>query len=523
MKPLHQRLNLYIEGDEAYNFVPAEPVGARSLTISRVTGEISLNRPNTTLYASSERYHKPVYGILGLISLSLSEYVVILTGRELRGRLMGHDVYRATDFEVLPLNPNISVSNPPHPVENHLLALLRSHWTGGQFLFSYTCDLTRRLQAQWANAADDGRKAMWEAVDDRFFWNRFIQTRLIESVTPDQDLSAFIFPIMYGTFDIRPAFIHGRHIQLALISRRSRYRAGTRYFRRGIDQDGNVANFNETEQILLVEGSAHAMRDPNEFAAKLSFVQIRGSIPLYWAEINTLRYKPDLQVMEKHDTANAMRQHLQKQVNTYGENSLVNLVNHKGHEKPVKDAFERYVAEVALPQVKYQYFDFHTECKHMRWDRISLLIEKLEPDLLRHGYLHLDGSSPEPVKVQTGIVRTNCMDNLDRTNVVQAALAKWTLNKQLHSLGILPENATIDDYEVLSRDFREMWADHADQISKAYGGSGALKTDFTRTNKRTKKGALQDGVKSLQRYLKNNYFDGPRQVRSALLISRQMQ
>lgn len=56
-----------------------------------------------------------------------------------------------------------------------------------------------------------------------------------------------------------------------------------------------------------------------------------------------------------------------------------------------------------------------------------------------------------------------------------------------------------------------MWADHADLISKAYAGSGALKTDFTRTNKRTKMGVLEDGYKSIMRYVKNNYFDGARQ------------
>ena len=61
-----------------------------------------------------------------------------------------------------------------------------------------------------------------------------------------------------------------------------------------------------------------------------------------------------------------------------------------------------------------------------------------------------------------------------------------------------------------------MWADHADAIAKAYGGSGALKSDFTRTSKRTKKGAFDDGVKSILRYLKNNYFDGARQVRRYL-------
>ena len=56
-----------------------------------------------------------------------------------------------------------------------------------------------------------------------------------------------------------------------------------------------------------------------------------------------------------------------------------------------------------------------------------------------------------------------------------------------------------------------VWADHADVISKAYSGTGALKTDFTRTGKRSKEGALQDGINSLTRYMKNNFFDGNRQ------------
>ena len=56
-----------------------------------------------------------------------------------------------------------------------------------------------------------------------------------------------------------------------------------------------------------------------------------------------------------------------------------------------------------------------------------------------------------------------------------------------------------------------VWAEHADAISKAYSGTGALKTDFTRTGKRTKKGALDDIYKSAVRYLKNNFFDGARQ------------
>lgn len=46
----------------------------------------------------------------------------------------------------------------------------------------------------------------------------------------------------------------------------------------------------------------------------------------------------------------------------------------------------------------------------------------------------------------------------------------------------------------------------------AYSGTGALKTDFTRTGKRTRKGMFEDGWNSAMRYLKNNFFDGARQV-----------
>lgn len=70
-------------------------------------------------------------------------------------------------------------------------------------------------------------------------------------------------------------------------------------------------------------------------------------------------------------------------------------------------------------------------------------------------YFHLDANKEKPIKLQKGVIRTNCMDNLDRTNVAQAAIAKWTLDRQLQSLGFMPENDTIDNYEDLNKHFRE--------------------------------------------------------------------
>jgi hypothetical protein len=64
----------------------------------------------------------------------------------------------------------------------------------------------------------------------------------------------------------------------------------------------------------------------------------------------------------------------------------VNLVNQTGHEKPIKLAFEDLVRKLGMEQVKYVYFDFHSECSKMRWDRICLLLDHLKDDLIKQQY-----------------------------------------------------------------------------------------------------------------------------------------
>lgn len=73
---------------------------------------------------------------------------------------MGHDIYRATSFKILPISSDESIRH--HATENYLLALLKSHLNQGWFWFSYDYDLTRRLQAQ-AGVNDSG-KSLWQLV-----------------------------------------------------------------------------------------------------------------------------------------------------------------------------------------------------------------------------------------------------------------------------------------------------------------------------------------------------------------------
>lgn len=171
--------------------------------------------------------------------------------------------------------------------------------------------------------------------------------------------------------------------------------------------------------------------------------------------------------------------------------------------------------------VCHVWFDFHAELKGGRWDKLQTLLNDLQPALEEHGYFQASRTEYSGAwhvdQWQKGVMRTNCMDCLDRTNVVQGIIARKMLVAQLF-LALPLAHRTLFQKNPLSLPWidgehahRMLWADNADTISRLYAGTPALKGDFTRTGKRTRKGALDDGMNSLQRYYLNNFLDADRQ------------
>lgn len=143
-----------------------------------------------------------------------------------------------------------------------------------------------------------------------------------------------------------------------------------------------------------------------------------------------------------------------------------------------------------------------------RYQNLSLLVEQCEAHIQSHGYFEADGAqsqnqaraAPETLRRQSGCFRTNCKDALDRTNVVQSVFAERFLVERLRSFGLLGETDGIGTSTQLSAAFMHTWADNADALAMAYVGTPALKTDFTRTGKRTIRGVAMDGWHSFRRY-----------------------
>ena len=57
---------------------------------------------------------------------------------------------------------------------------------------------------------------------------------------------------MCGSVEIRTVYVGSKQAKAAVISRLSSERAGTRFQVRGVDDNGHVANFAETEQVIFL-------------------------------------------------------------------------------------------------------------------------------------------------------------------------------------------------------------------------------------------------------------------------------
>lgn len=271
--------------------------------------------------------------------------------------------------------------------------------------------------------------------------------------------------------------------------------------------DGHPANFVETEQIVETISSR---------GRKLtSFLQLRGSIPLLWSQRPNLKWQPTPTMKANDDQLGAYVRHFENQRRTYGGNHvIVNLISQAGREKKIGSELERIIKQANLSFVRYNPFDFHKECQALQWHRLSLLRDQLRPEITKFGFFassleHAESDLTQ--RSQTGFFRTNCMDCLDRTNVVQAMIAQESLAEQLRYLKILAGDQRVETWPELETSFKHLWADNGDECSRQYAGTGALKADFTRLGKRTYIGALNDCINAITRYFRNNFADGYRQ------------
>ncbi|VDN03985.1 unnamed protein product [Thelazia callipaeda] len=500
------------------------------LEIDRNSNKLSLIRNSENPLPISDAEVKIIHGIIGIIKLVSGNALIVITKANLKGVLNGNEIWNITETEILPFERTVlHLTEKQIWYNKHFTEMIQLVLSSGGFYFSRTYDLSHSAQWLAENATPlFKRLSMMDRSDERFVWNRYLSTSFITK----PELNRFILPIIHGFCDVSRCVVNGHVFQLCIISRRSVYRAGTRFNMRGVGVDGNSANYVETEQIVEYD-----MDGDSKQRCLTAFVQVkirlfwtlptfygfqssemvtkklmRGSIPLYWSQKPNLQWQPEPLLNPVDDQTEAFQRHMMMQRNIYGgKHVIVNLVNQRGRERRLGGELERVVMRTHLDFVRLNAFDFHKECGVFSWGHLDMLKTQLRPELTEFGFFASFINSPERMQRQKGFFRTNCMDCLDRTNVTQSMLAKESLKDQLSFIRIIGNGCEVDSFPELSAIFKRIWADNGDECSLQYAGTGALKADYTRFGKRTYSGACNDLVNAITRYYRNNFADGYKQ------------
>jgi hypothetical protein len=430
------------------------------------------------------------------------------------------------------------------PNEHPCLAL-KKILSSGTFYYSSDFDLTRRLQHRTTDAAT----VSIDSLDAGFLWNSYMiqplvdfRSRLAPREKEALDASGILTSAIRGfaltiTIPTSSAPIKtsgsGMPSSMTLISRLSCRRAGTRFNSRGMDDDGNVANYVESETVYWAPSGVC-----------FSYVQIRGSVPIFWEQQTGLLPGQQKITITRSEEATqpAFDKHFENLEISYGAIHVVNLLSHeKPQEIELSQKYRKHIANSPLNYgiekndrehelLKLTEYDFHAETRGpggyeaasmiARWIQGSAdsfayyLSEEVEERARINGEDRIIRRSMTILQ-QEGIFRTNCLDCLDRTNLVQTIISKMALEVFLSHKSL---RANQDFWMRHS----SMWADNGDALSRIYAGTGALKSSFTRHGKMSLAGALADARKSATRMYINNFADKGRQNTIDMLLGRLM-
>ncbi|KAI0040646.1 DNase I-like protein [Auriscalpium vulgare] len=380
-------------------------------------------------------------------------------------------------------------------------------------------DISSRLSERLSRGVSSARDVAM--FDERFVWNEYIvrslldfRARLDPQERDELDQCQFIVLAIQGyvglfTLPLPAPPTNGSPViaTVCLISRLGSKRAGTRFNTRGVDDDGNTANFVETETILST--------DQHSF----SYVQVRGSVPLFWEQQGLQTFGQRIQITRPHASQPAFERHFAQLTEEYGATHAINLLGSKDHEASLTTAYARHLQlakGVWGDDVGITHFDFHHAVRVSGHDSVVRDLRRLDgvgDNTDRFGFTMCDASTDEVITEQKGVFRTNCLDCLDRTNFIQDILSRYTLEQYLS----LVRREWLQSHALWSY-HRELWAENGDALSRIYAGTGALNTSFTRSGKRTLAGVLSDATKSVSRAYINNFQDKGKQVAIDLFL-----
>lgn len=476
--------------------------------------------------ASEEGLHKKLtgYGLVGFIRFTAHYYLIVVKKCSQVAVLAGRSIFHIDDVELVPISNNYRKPDK-YSAEARLMSTFQSLDLTKTFYFSNTYDITNTLQT---NLLREKLKAVGRSdisipsgipdYNEMFMWNN----NLLRPVLPCIDTVYDWFrPIVHGFIDQVDVSVLGKNVYITLIARRSHHFAGARFLKRGVNKQGYVANEVETEQIvadMLLTGFHSPGNGYFDSDRYTSFVQHRGSIPLYWTqEASNLTAKPPIQITAVDPFFSSAGLHFDMLFQRYGKVEVLNLIKTKEktpREMKLLKEFEQcinYLNQFLADDKKIGYtsWDMSRASKQDGQGVIEFLERFAAKTVAEAGIFH-NGSNFKSTKIQQGICRSNCIDCLDRTNAAQFVVGKRALGMQLKSLGIVDNSYLEYDSDIINI-LTELFHDLGDTIALQYGGSHLVNTMETYRKINQWSSHSRDMIESIKRFYSNSFVDAQRQ------------
>ena len=360
--------------------------------------------------------------LIGFVRFLQGYYLIVGNKEVLEGTIAGHNVYSLENTIMIPVwnsRPlvieqsffgrvkqtfnNLRVTQTPlEASEARYRALFSQIDFTKDFYFSHTYDITRSVQKNYVKQRNSGPASM-------YVWNHFLMKEFQNCVRDRAWCTEFV----YGSFEQQPCLLFGEEIRITVVARRSRHFAGTRYLKRGISDEGKVANDVEVEQILEHVGDGRIT----------SHVQNRGSIPVFWTQkTSATDPKPDIILPQSKGAETiplpldpfffSTRSHLNDMISRYGAPvtclNLVRLQEKKPREVLVGGRFREAIQSINMTtpprfQVTYLELDYkHLQKAGHGHYHLDALAECAEQSLQETSYFYYNSKRDLPSNGNTG-------------------------------------------------------------------------------------------------------------------------
>lgn len=116
-------------------------------------------------------------------------------------------------------------------------------------------------------------------------------------------------------------------------------------------------------------------------------------MPFIWSQSPDLKWSPSVKIGQ-NDRLNCdvMRKNYDDILKSYENCCLLNLIDKKGSQKRLGEYFERTHNQVDYSNMRLVWFDFHAECKNMKYENISILLDKVTHEIDNYGYFYIETS-----------------------------------------------------------------------------------------------------------------------------------